>query len=221
MFLKILLPLHVQMKYELQNILQGKSAVSYGEPIQTILRYFGTSQKTGGLATGTKQDKAEETARLKEYIQAHHLWMENLDLSNYLSEGAEQRVYIKDAQKVFKLNDAVYYATWVDYFCNLLLNNYFFPDTAYHLLGFYLSEEKVLYALVAQNYVKADQATNLDEVKLFLENNGFQNTKNHDYYNPDLGIILEDLHDENVLTCQGLLYFIDTVFYINPSVFWL
>lgn len=44
--------------------------------------------------------------------------------------------------------------------------------------------------------------------------------KNHDYYHPELGIILEDLHDENVLTQNGILYFIDTVFYIKPEVFW-
>ena len=36
-----------------------------------------------------------------------------------------------------------------------------------------------------------------------------------DYYNPESNIILEDLHDENVLTNNGILYFIDTVFYIQ------
>ena len=45
--------------------------------------------------------------------------------------------------------------------------------------------------------------------------NGFENIRNNDYCNPDLGIILEDLHDENVLTRQGVLYFIDTVFYLK------
>lgn len=45
--------------------------------------------------------------------------------------------------------------------------------------------------------------------------NGFVNTKNHDYYNSVLGIILEDLHDQNVLTQDGNLYFIDTVFYVK------
>jgi hypothetical protein len=45
--------------------------------------------------------------------------------------------------------------------------------------------------------------------------NGFSNTKNNDYYNPDIGIILEDLHDENVLTENGVLKFIDTVFYLK------
>lgn len=57
-------------------------------------------------------------------------------------------------------------------------------------------------------------------LKKFLENNGFINNRNHDYYNDDLGIILEDLHDENVLTQNDILYFIDTVFYIKPEIFW-
>jgi len=42
-----------------------------------------------------------------------------------------------------------------------------------------------------------------------------QKVRNNDYFNPKLGIILEDLHDENVLTNNGILYFIDTVFYLK------
>lgn len=49
--------------------------------------------------------------------------------------------------------------------------------------------------------------------------NGFENIKNSDYLNPDLGIILEDLHDENVLTENGILKFIDTVFYIQDTFY--
>ena len=119
-----------------------------------------------------------------------------------------------------KFNDSIYYVSWLDYLNNLLLNNYFFPDTAYELLGFYKSNTDVIYALVAQNYVASNQQTDLENVKQFLENNGFNNTKNHDYYNAELGINLEDLHDENVLTANGILYFIDTVFYIKPNIFW-
>lgn len=48
-----------------------------------------------------------------------------------------------------------------------------------------------------------------------MESNGFINVRNNDYRNDDLGIIIEDLHDENVLTNNGILYFIDTVFYIS------
>jgi uncharacterized surface protein with fasciclin (FAS1) repeats len=48
-----------------------------------------------------------------------------------------------------------------------------------------------------------------------MNSNGFLKIKNNDYFNPQLGIILEDLHDENVLTSNGILYFIDTVFYLK------
>jgi len=48
-----------------------------------------------------------------------------------------------------------------------------------------------------------------------MELNGFQKIRNNDYFNPKLSIILEDLHDENVLTNNGILYFIDTVFYLK------
>lgn len=115
------------------------------------------------------------------------------------------------------MNDAIYYTSWVDYLHSLLLNNLFFPDTAYQLLGFY-QEQETIYAVVEQPFVKATEKTDLSFVKSFLENNGFQNTKNHDYYNENLGLILEDLHDENVLTQNGMLYFIDTVFYIITAI---
>lgn len=98
------------------------------------------------------------------------------------------------------------------------MNNFFFPDTAYQLVGFYESEE-VLYSVVEQTFIKSDEDTELEIVKKFLDENGFVNTRNNDYFNPNLGIILEDLHDENVLTSKGNLYFIDTVFYITEQFY--
>jgi len=161
-----------------------------------------------------QQHKEEETKSLIQFAEDNKLWVENINIDLYVSEGAEQKVFLKDGTSVLKLNDSIYYASWVDYFHNLLLNNLFFPDTAYKLLGFYKNLD-VLYAVVEQPFVKANEKTDLNFVKSFLENNGFLNKKNHDYYNEELNLILEDLHDENVLTQNGMLYFIDTVFYIN------
>ena len=160
-----------------------------------------------------QQLKEEETKRLIQFIDNNNLWVDNINIDLYVSQGAEQKVYLKDGSTVLKLNDAIYYASWIDYFHNLLLNNLFFPDTAYRLLGFY-KDLDITYAVVEQQFVKANEKTDLNAVKIFLENNGFRNTKNHDYFNEELGLILEDLHDENVLTQNGMLYFIDTVFYI-------
>lgn len=77
-----------------------------------------------------------------------------------------------------------------------------------------------MFSVVKQRFIKANELTDLLRVNTFLTNNGFENTRNNDYYNSKLGIIIEDLHDENVLTQNGILCFIDTVFYINPSQFW-
>ena len=52
-----------------------------------------------------------------------------------------------------------------------------------------------------------------------MQANGFNNTRNNDYFHPEFSIILEDLQDENVLTAHDILYFIDTVFYIKPNFF--
>ena len=94
------------------------------------------------------------------------------------------------------------------------LNNYFFPDTAYNLLEFF-ENENILYAIVEQSFINATEKTDLKHVEQFMNSNGFQKIRNNDYFNSELGIILEDLHDENVLTSNEILYFIDTVFYLK------
>lgn len=206
------------IKDELKNIIQGKSSVSNGELIQTISLYLRGSKKTSSLVETEQYSKKQETEELIRFINSNKLWVCDIDFEKFISEGAEQKVYVKDVENVLKLNDSIYYEFWDDYFNNLLLNNYFFSETAYKLKGFYKSPENILFALVEQKYIKANEPTNLQNVKDFLQNNGFNCIKNNDYYNTELGIILEDLHDENVLTSNGLLYFIDTVFYIKNEV---
>ena len=201
------------MNDEIHHILSGKSQVKHGDFIQTIISFLRRSEATSDLVKEDKHFKEKETKSLIEFIQLNNLWVENLNLENYISQGAEQKVYLKDDKSVLKLNDSIYYTSWIDYLNNLLLNNYFFSDTAYQLLGFYKSDT-ILYAVVEQPFVKATEKTNLDLVKQFMLSNGFENTRNNDYINKNYGIILEDLHDENVLTQNGFLFFIDTVFYI-------
>lgn len=202
------------MRDDIQHILSGTSQVKCHHLIQTTCSYLKRSQGTSSMVKDQQQHKEEETKSLIQFAEDNKLWVENINIDLYVSEGAEQKVFLKDGTSVLKLNDSIYYSSWVDYFHNLLLNNLFFPDTAYKLLGFYKNLD-VLYAVVEQPFVKANEKTDLNFVKSFLENNGFLNKKNHDYYNEELNLILEDLHDENVLTQDGMLYFIDTVFYIN------
>ena len=206
------------LKNELHDILSGKSQVRFGATIQAVASYLGDGTESGPKTQDTKQIREQETKRLENFVSEKNLWINDIDFSQYISEGAEQRVFLKDSDHVLKLNDAIYYSYWKDYFYNLLLHNFFFADTAYELIGF-TKENNVLYAVVQQSYVAVTQTTDLKQVKAFLGSNGFINNRNDDYFNPDLGIILEDLHDENVLTRNDILYFIDTVFY-TTSDFW-
>ena len=113
------------------------------------------------------------------------LIIEDIPEERFIASGAEQKVYITGEKTVTKLNDAIYYASWEDYFYNLLLHNYFFADTAYNILGFHLSDN-ILYAVVQQPYIKLDSMTDLNEVKKFMAANGFENSRRHDYENENL-----------------------------------
>ena len=73
--------------------------------------------------------------------------------------------------------------------------------------------------MVAQEFIITTEPTDLAAVKQFLEFNHFQNNRNNDYISPELGLIFEDLHDENVLSKDGILFFIDTVFYLTPEFY--
>ncbi|KIQ24908.1 hypothetical protein RT99_02165 [Flavobacterium sp. MEB061] len=206
------------MKNELQNIISGKSQVRHGNSIQTISRYLRKSKSASGTFESGKQIKSEETALIKEFCNRNSFWITYININAFISSGAEQKVYLQNKHKVIKLNDSIYYESWKDYFNNLLLNNYFFPDTAYQLIGFY-EQDDTLYAVVEQKFVESNCDTELENVRQFLISNGFVNTRNNDYFNPEVGIILEDLHDENVLTFNDNLFFIDTVFYLTEAFY--
>ena len=79
------------------------------------------------------------------------------------------------------------------------------------LLGF-TSVGTHLFAVVEQRYVQGEQA-DLADIRELLRFNGFENIKRQDYYNSELGLLLEDMHDENVIAKDGLLFFIDTVYH--------
>ena len=96
----------------------------------------------------------------------------------------------------------------------LLFHNLLFEETSYQLIGFSKRGED-LQAALKQSFVISDAPVDLSAVKEFLEFNGFLNTRRNDYYNKQLGLILEDIHDENVIMNSGIMFFIDTVFYID------
>ena len=207
------------IKNELQNIITGNGQIGDKNLIKKIKDVLRRNEKSIQISSQNKLVKSEEEIFLKHIIEAEDLtYKEEISESNYISEGAEQKVYRLDDKYVIKLNDTIFYASWKDYFNSLLIHNYFFNSTKYELLGFKIINKKI-FAVVKQRFVKADETVDLEQVKSFLEFNNFRNVRNNDYQNDELGLIFEDLHDENVLINNGILYFIDTIFYLTDNFY--
>ncbi len=205
-------------KDEIRHIIFGNGKVRNGANIQATAHYLRKSSGSISEAKNSKFYKKQEEKFLKEYITKNNLWTTISDQLPYFGEGCEQTIYLFDKKNVIKTNSGVFYNSWEDYLYSLLLHNYFFPNTAYELIGFKYQEGQIL-SVVKQVFIEDTEDTDLENVKEFLYNNGFIIGRNNDYDNPDLGIILEDLHDENVLTENGILQFIDTCFYISSLYF--
>ncbi len=207
------------IKNELQNIIFGDGSVGTTSQLKKVQNFLRTNEKASIRSKEQKYLKSEEAICLIEFAHNENLfYSEEISEYKFISAGAEQRVYYYDDFHVIKINEAVFYEYWLDYFNSILIHNYFFPATAYDFLGFKIIDG-VLYAVVKQEFIVSTEITDLNAVKQFLSFNDFTNNRNNDYINNDLGIIFEDLHDENVLSKNGILYFIDTIFYLTKDFY--
>ena len=179
---------------------------------------FATSTTVKTDFEGKAVVKKEQSLLLEAYCNEHQLWLIELPPQDrYLTRGGEARIYLHpDNRHVIKFNDGVYYATWLEFLNSILLHNLVFENTAYSLMGFAKEGESLL-AVLKQPFIVADAQAELNDIKKLLEFNGFENSRRNDYINKGLGLILEDMHDENVIVNSETLFFIDTVFYtITP-----
>ena len=212
---------HEERKF-IEDIIKGNVIEGEKDYLTTIRNYlltcFGTNNEIETKYYYQSTNKEKQKLVLIDYLDNNNLWIDDeLIENNYLVEGGEAKIYFgKDARSVIKLNDAIYYSTWLDYFNSVLLHNCFFPNTFYELVGFKLIKDE-LYAVLKQPFIISTEIVDLQNIKIFLEYNGFLNTKRTDYFNQEYGLILEDIHDENVIVNNDVLFFIDTVFYIHSS----
>lgn len=207
------------IKYELQHIIQGDGEQGNSSLIKTIQNFLRRNEKTSAKYSQKKLLKSEEEKCLINFITENSLFYSApIEEKNYIAEGAEQKVYFLNNEYIIKLNDSIFYEYWLDYFNSLLVHNYLFKTPEYELLGFKIINGK-LHSVVKQKFIKTNEITDTELVKAFLEFNNFINTRNNDYFNESLGIIFEDLHDENVLLKDNTLFFIDTIFYLTHKFY--
>ena len=148
------------IKYELQHIISGNGEKGNGSNIQAATHFLRRCKKASGKIKETKYTKEQEATCLKKFINQNNYWFDgDIPEETKIGEGAEQKVYLSSDNKyVLKLNDSIYYEFWIDYLHNLLLHNYFFPNTHYQLLGF-KEKENILYAVLKQSFIQLTEPT--------------------------------------------------------------
>ena len=205
-------------RQKLKNIVSGIIIEGQTDRCTAARNILCTSFRT---STTVKKDfesqsiiKEEQVGFLKSYCTENNLWVHNVPGDDrFLTRGGEAKVYLdSDHRSVIKLNDAIYYATWLEFFNSLVIHNLLFTATAYTFLGF-TERDNSFQAVLKQPFISSDGPVDLSDVKKLLAYDGFENTKRNDYFNKELGLILEDIHDENVIVNSEMLFFIDTVFY--------
>ena len=67
-----------QIKYELQNLISGKSGASYDALIQTVASHLRSGKRTSPMAEEKHQNKAQETEKLIEFAKSNNLIIENI-----------------------------------------------------------------------------------------------------------------------------------------------
>lgn len=210
-----------EIREKLQDIVRGARLQGAADRCSTIRNFlvesFGTDSTVKREFESRAVVKEKQVGFLKSWAKETGLLMYTLPTgSAYLTRGGESEVYLTaDGLNVIKSNDGIYYATWTEYFNSLVIHNLLFPNTAYSILGF-IENDNNLHIVLEQPFIEGEQAR-LDDIRELLTFNGFENTKRQDYYNEEFGLVLEDMHDENVIARGDILFFIDTVFYVMPK----
>lgn len=211
---------------------RGSGDENIDTPTEQAASICGTSQAASGAAQGTEPFNRKERAQynaavrpveesaLKIWSQTNGLWISERDFKiqyalRKIGAGAEQQVYLHpNGREVIKANTGAYHGNWLEFFNRLLCHAILFPATKYTTVGFTTIGETFT-VIIQQQFAFLTEGASRSTVEPYLNQHGFSRTKNDDYYNPVLGIILEDLHDENVFLLEGQLLFIDPVIYFE------
>ena len=166
----------------------------------------------------TQQLRPVEAASLAIWADTNDAW---LDADEFTArwqqggsiEGGEHQVFAQNGL-VYKRNNLLYHASWLEYFHRLVLHNWLFSETQLTFEGLMWVDDE-LQPVVYQAIIETVRGVSQSEVESEMHKRGFHCRKADNYYSPTLGILVEDLHDENVLVSpKGSLLIFDPVIYL-------
>jgi hypothetical protein len=201
------------------------------------LRLSEIPQLPQSLAELSRLGALDRAARsgLRQHIEIHGpVYGESLFLSAWEAQGrrggAEHHVHHdQDLGRWFKrLHRNLHFTTLGDYFDRLRLHETIFPETAYRLEGFTINpKNKELAPVVSQPHVEVDISmapvskgetdalmAGLGFAPVQLRHEGIQDDGYFAYVHPVSGVLVFDLHDENVVRLCGT----DELVVIDPFI---
>jgi serine/threonin/tyrosin kinase-like protein len=130
--------------------------------------------------------------------------------------GQENDVYLEEG-RIFKRNNLSFHLSYADFFDRLALHNLLFRAAPLQMEGFVDAGGPSFWPVMSQPAVRAKRGARRDEVAALMKRLDFVRVRNDDYRHP-AGILVEDLHDENVfLNLDGEVIVIDPVIYVEPA----
>lgn len=124
------------VKNELQNIICSDEPFGKANKLKEVQNFLRRYAETSAGAQKEQFFKSEETITLIDFANSEDfLYQFEISEDDFIAAGAEQRVFRYDDFSVIKINDSIFYSSWLEYFNSLLIHNYFFPATAYDFLG--------------------------------------------------------------------------------------
>lgn len=183
-----------------------------------------------GRAERTKQRlaianlvKPIEAHDLLKWSKQHHLLINNDEFTRqWIRDGRKgetenETYYDESSHRWIKRNNMFMHSTYLEFFHRLALHNYLFPEAPVRLEGFVVNDNELM-PVFSQPHVQADRGATLAEVVKYMSRMGFKQKRGPDFYNPNTGVLVEDLHDENVLVSpDGHLYIVDPVIFLDDE----
>jgi hypothetical protein len=107
-----------ETKRKLENIVRGSFIEGSSDHCTAIRNFlcasFGTSTTVKREFESKLIIKKEQDSSLRNYANKNQLWITQIP-GQYLTRGGESQIYLDtDSKHVIKINDAVYYATWLE-----------------------------------------------------------------------------------------------------------
>lgn len=179
--------------------------------------YQGAESKRGLSSRAQQEKDLQEWA-----VKKHRLIDDNQFEKDWRDDGGqggqENQIVTRPGGRLLKRNYSqklgqamVNYETFVEYFDNVQMHNEIFPEAKLTLEGFSRTSDG-LAPVVSQAFVKAVRGASQEEVKDLMVKGRFMPVGGHAYENKDLGVRVQDLHDQNVLVDgNGNLHVIDPI----------